>query len=278
MIHLHQDLSHPVLYGNEAVLVGRNGRMFYLGRNMVRQSAGLVLRDQKVADAADMVAAMRDELARRGTRLLVAVPPNSSTIYQDDLPIWAQNRGRKTEYDLFLADLAARRVKAVDLRPVMKAVRSEGLAYLLHDTHWTARAALSAFNAIVEADSHPDWRLDVAKSLGPPIERAGGDVARVIGVQDEVTESSEELALPSAGQIENFSAGANGRLCPDVRQAWSDDHGDRQFIHRGVFSADAFAECRTRHLAQSPSNAGSTGAGSTSSGRTRSGGCQRSAS
>src|SRR5579863_8628258 len=29
MIHLHQDLSHPVLYGNEAVLVGRNGRMFY---------------------------------------------------------------------------------------------------------------------------------------------------------------------------------------------------------------------------------------------------------
>src|SRR5208282_3486753 len=59
MIRTHRDLSHPVLYGNESVLIGRNGRMFYLGREMVRQSAGLVLRDRKVAGAADLVAAMR---------------------------------------------------------------------------------------------------------------------------------------------------------------------------------------------------------------------------
>src|SRR6516164_3385600 len=54
MIRAHRDLSHPVLYGNESVLIGRNGRMFYLGREMVRQSAGLVLRDRKVAGAADL--------------------------------------------------------------------------------------------------------------------------------------------------------------------------------------------------------------------------------
>src|SRR5277367_6528297 len=28
------------------------------------------------------------------------------------------------------------------------------------DTHWTFRGALAAFNAIVEADSHADWRID----------------------------------------------------------------------------------------------------------------------
>src|SRR5271163_4813661 len=120
MIHTHRDLSHPVLYGNEQVLVGRDGRMFYLGRDMVRQSAGLVLRDRMVADSADLLAGMRDSLARRGASLIVAVAPNSSTIYQDDLPLWAQNQGRKTEYDLFLADLAARGIKTVDLRPVME--------------------------------------------------------------------------------------------------------------------------------------------------------------
>src|SRR5271163_2993111 len=60
MIRTHRDLSHPVVYGSESVLIGRDGRIFYLGREMVRQSAGLVLRDQKVADAADMLAAMRD--------------------------------------------------------------------------------------------------------------------------------------------------------------------------------------------------------------------------
>jgi alginate O-acetyltransferase complex protein AlgJ len=207
LIRTHRDLSHPVLYGNESVLIGRDGRMFYLGREMVRQSAGLVLRDQKVAGAADLVAAMRDALARRGSRLLVAVPPNSSTIYQDDLPLWAQNHGRKTEYDLFLSDLAARGVTAVDLRPVMKSVESEQPAYLMHDTHWTARAALSAFNAIAEADSHPNWRLDPATSIGPPALRKGGDIARVLGVQDDVTETAAELALLEEGKAEDLSDG-----------------------------------------------------------------------
>jgi alginate O-acetyltransferase complex protein AlgJ len=207
MIHTHRDLSHPVLYGNEQVLVGRDGRMFYLGRDMVRQSAGLVLRDRMVADSADLLGGMRDALARRGVGLLVAVAPNSSTIYQDDLPLWAQKQGRKTEYDLFLADLAARGVKAVDLRPVMEKARSDGEAYLLHDTHWTARSALLAFNAIAAADGHPDWRLDPGSSIGPPSERKGGDVARIIGVEDEVTETVRELALPSGGKSQDLSPG-----------------------------------------------------------------------
>src|SRR5271166_3948251 len=205
MIRAHRDLSHPVVYGNETVLIGRNGRMFYLGREMVRQSAGLVLRDRKVAGAADLVAAMRDALARRGSRLLVAVPPNSSTIYQDDLPLWAQNRGRKTEYDLFFEELAGRGVKTVDLRPVMNAVQSQGEAYLMYDSHWTARGALAGFNAVVEADSHPDWRLDPATALGPPEELKGGGVARMLGMQDDVSEKVEPLALPSQGKDEALS-------------------------------------------------------------------------
>ncbi len=207
MIHTQRDLSHPVVYGNESALIGRDGRMFYLGRNMVRQSAGLVLRDQKVADAADMLAEMRGALARRGANLVVAVAPNSSTIYQDDLPLWAQKGMRKTEYDVFLADLAARGIKTVDLRPVMEKARADGEAYLMHDTHWTARSAVLAFNAIAEADGHPDWRLDPASSIGPPAERKGGDVARIIGVEDEVSETVQELALPSGGKSQDLSPG-----------------------------------------------------------------------
>jgi alginate O-acetyltransferase complex protein AlgJ len=207
MIHARRDLSHPVLYGDEKVLIGRDGRMFYLGRDMVRQSAGLVLRDEKVAEAADMLAEMRDALARRGANLIVAVAPNSSTIYQDDLPLWAQKGERTTEYDLFLADLAERGVKTVDLRPVMEEARRGAEAYLMHDTHWTARSAILAFNAIAEADGHPEWRLDPAATLGPPAERKGGDAARIIGVEDEVSETVRELALPARGKSEDLSPG-----------------------------------------------------------------------
>ncbi len=207
MINLHKDLTRPVLLKvNTAALIGRDGRMFYEGNEMVRQSAGLVLRDQRVAEAAGMIASMRDALARRGIRFLVAIPPNSSTVYQDDLPVWAQARGRKTEYDLFLQDLSARGVKTVDLRPAMNAIRADGdEAYLLYDAHWTARGALAGFNAVVEADGHPDWRIDPATAIGPPQERKGGDVARILGVQDDVTEKAETLALPPSGKDDALS-------------------------------------------------------------------------
>ena len=196
LIRTHRDLTKPVLArGTGPVLIGRDGRMFYLGDEMVRQSAGLVLRDQKVSEVAELIGRMKAELASRGIKFLVAMPPNSSTVYQDDLPSWAQKQGRKTEYDLLLEELAARSVQAIDLRPALMAARSGGNVYLMHDSHWTDRGALAAFNAIVEADGHPEWRLHLATSLGPLERRKGGDVARMLGVQDEVSEEAEAIAL-----------------------------------------------------------------------------------
>jgi alginate O-acetyltransferase complex protein AlgJ len=197
LIRAHKDLTKPLLgLGSDSVLVGRDGRMFYLGEEAVRQSAGLVLRDQRVADTVDLIAAMNDDLKRRGVRFLVAAPPNAATVYQDDLTDWAQNLGRRTEYDLVLQGLAARGVEAVDLRPVMEKARSEGAAYFRHDSHWTARGALAAYNAVVEADGRPAWRLDPATALAAPSPHRGGDLARLLGVQDNVTEEAEELKLP----------------------------------------------------------------------------------
>jgi alginate O-acetyltransferase complex protein AlgJ len=209
MIRLHRDLTHPVLLKvNTAVLTGRSGRMFYQGNEMVRQSAGLVLRDVRVRQTARFIAQMRDALARRGIRFLVAIPPNASTIYQDDLPAWAQDKGKKTEYDLLLEELKGYGVKTVDLRAPLTALRAEGEeAYLLYDAHWTPRGALAGFNAVVEADGHFGWRLDPAAAMGQPERRKGGDVARILGVQDEVSEEARPLTLKLQGRDENISSG-----------------------------------------------------------------------
>ena len=74
----------------------------------------------------------------------------------------------------------------------MKA-RAEGPVFYMHDTHWTDRGALAGFNAIVEADSHPDWRIEAGAALGPLTLRKGGDLARMFGVADSVTESTQDL-------------------------------------------------------------------------------------
>jgi len=197
LIRTHKDITRPLLgLGNDSVLVGRDGRMFYLGEETVRQSAGLLVRDQRVADTADMLVRMNEELRARGIRFLVAPPPNGATIYQDDLPHWAQNPGKPTEYDLLLAKLAAKGVPTVDLRPVVKSARAGGPVFYRHDTHWTFRGALAAYNAIVEADSHPEWRIEPSSALGPMTLRKGGDLARMLGVGDAVSEYAEDLTLP----------------------------------------------------------------------------------
>ena len=198
LIRAHKDLTKPLLgFGNDTVLVGRDGRLFYLGQEAVQQSAGLILRDHRVFETVDLLARMNAALKARGLRFLVAVPPNAATIYADDLPNWAQNRGRRTEYDLLLEGLAAHGVRAVDLRPAVEAARSEGPVFYMHDSHWTARGALAAFNAIVEADGRPDWQLDPKSALGPPEARGGGDLARMLD-EDGATETAEDLILPSA--------------------------------------------------------------------------------
>ena len=145
---------------------------------------------------------MRDALRQRGIRFLVASPPNAATIYQDDLPGWARSQGRTTEYDLFIADLAARGIKAVDLRPILWTLRTKGPAYFLHDTHWTARAAIAGFNAIAEAEGHREWRIDADAALTPVIQRQGGDLARMIGVENDVAEPVQELTFPPVSKVE----------------------------------------------------------------------------
>jgi alginate O-acetyltransferase complex protein AlgJ len=200
LIRAHKDLTKPMLgFGNDSVLVGRNGRLFYLGEDTVRQSAGLILRDERVADTVALLVRMNAALKARGIRFLVAMPPNAPTIYQDDLPRWAQNRGRRTEYDLMLDELAAKGVKTIDLRPAEREARSQGSAFYMHDTHWTARGALAAFNAIVAADGHPDWRLDPATALSKPSPHEGGDLGRMLGV-DGLTETVEDLAAPASNK------------------------------------------------------------------------------
>ena len=197
MIGWHENLTKRLLReGNEQVLVGRGDRMFYLSDDAVRRSAGLVRRDARLAELVDFLIAMRDDLEKRGIRFLVVSPPNSATIYQDDLPYSAQNCARTTEYDILMTDLGAHGIKTVDLRPVMQTLRSEAPADLLYDTHWMLRAALAGFNAVAEADGHPEWRDTASATLAPSTQRQGGDLARMIGVSDNVHEFVQELAFP----------------------------------------------------------------------------------
>ncbi len=246
LLHAYRQIAKPMLgFGGTSVLIGRNGRMFYLGEDTVRQSAGLLMRDQKVSEAAGLVAEVGAALERKGIRFLVAVPPNSATIYQDELPVWAQNRGRDTEYDLLLRSLRARGVETVDLRPAVAAARAGGDVYYRHDTHWTFRGAIAAFNAVAAADGHPDWRIDAESALAPPIVRKGGDLARMVGVEDSATEPARMWDLPPVGTARNLTEG----LTPDA-EIDAGRPGPTVLILGDSFTASYFPPLLAQHVAR----------------------------
>src|SRR5262249_49463266 len=86
-------------------------------------------------------------------------------------------------------------VTMVDLRPVLSAQRAYGASYYLHDSHWTPRGAVAAFNAIAAAVGHPAWTLDPKVVLGPEATLTGGALARMLGAPRDVTERVEPLVL-----------------------------------------------------------------------------------
>ena len=129
--------------GDDSVLVGRDGRMFYLGEEAVRQSAGLVLRDQRVADAVDLIAAMQDDLARRGDPL----PRRLAAERRDRLSGRSAGLGAEPGQADRIRSLSrrARRARASRRSTCGRSWPRRdpaGPAYFRHDSHWTARGAL----------------------------------------------------------------------------------------------------------------------------------------
>jgi alginate O-acetyltransferase complex protein AlgJ len=196
-IHAYAILTQLVLRsGNTSVFIGRKGAMFCRLDDAIRQSAGLIRRDEQVTETVNLLSEIKTVLSFQGVPLVVASPPNAATIYGDYLPRWGRNLGQATEQDLFVSALVARGITTVDLRPVLREARLSGKVYFLHNTHWTARGAVAAFNAIAKVASHADWQVNVDTALGPTTIITGGDLARMAGINGDVTEPDQLLALP----------------------------------------------------------------------------------
>jgi alginate O-acetyltransferase complex protein AlgJ len=211
MMRLYANLNRRLLRGgNERVFVGSNDRMFYRLDDSVTQSAGIVRRDNMVADTVTILLEMNDLLKKQGIRFVVASPPNSASIYSDELPRWLRNHGRFTEYDLLLGALRAHSVNVVDLRAPLRQARTTGNMYFLHDTHWTPRGSIISFNSVAEAAGHPDWKRDVDASLRKQIPHLGGDLARMIDVEEDVTEAIQNISLAAGNPEIGLTSGDPG--------------------------------------------------------------------
>jgi len=177
------------------VYLGRNGHLYYGAERAAEQSAGLIYRASEVIRFAELSSVLSRELQKRGAPLVITVPPNAQSIAIEDLPRSPKARPR-LEYDLLFKELKKRGLAAVDLKSHFLAIGDGNSVYRKTDTHWTSRGAVIAFNQVMSSAKHPEWKVDVNEVLGPVKTVQAGDLARMLGLQNFLTDENADI-LPA---------------------------------------------------------------------------------
>ena len=120
------------------------------------------------------------------------------------------------EYDLMLRALAVRDVPAVDLRPVLINADAAAPVYRRTDTHWNNRGALLAYNAVVAGLGRPDWAIDPPRVLRGTMSTPGGDLARMLGVEADVIETSILEGSDQGSDAKMFATEDLGRIASNI--------------------------------------------------------------
>ena len=191
--------------GGEKTLVGRDGWLFYkpgvqaaTERTQVRKGSSTAV------EAAAAIMAFRDQLATRGTRLLVLPVPNKESVYPEKL---TRRTGLLTNFVCpetkeLLSRLAAAQVEVVNLFDAFALAKAAPVGnappalYLTQDSHWSPAGLDLAARTVAERILQNNWAR-----LGPvdygakpaPVRRTGDLVEMFQSPQITHAVSPEEV-------------------------------------------------------------------------------------
>lgn len=132
--------------GGPQARVGCNGWLYLTEELRTWEGAQAAM-----AERAQGLARLQQEMAARGITLLIAITPDKARIHPEHLcgaPLSAQARARHAGFTAMLASAGARHVET--LEPLL-AARREGELWLRTDTHWNQRGAALVAGLIATA-------------------------------------------------------------------------------------------------------------------------------
>ena len=197
LIRLQIDFNDKVLNIEDKGLKafkGMDGWIFYAGNRTVESYRGFnPLSSDQLEQWRNMLEKKKAFLKSQGIEYLFVVAPNKSSIYPEYLPSWIQKSGKVTPLDQLVAYLKDNsKVEILDLRNVLKAEKRKGpLLYFQTDTHWNQLGAFVAYREIMRSvgqQIHTATALSLDKVKIEYREVKGGDLALLLGTQDDVTE------------------------------------------------------------------------------------------
>ncbi|MBP5585266.1 MAG: hypothetical protein J6Y92_02800 [Lentisphaeria bacterium] len=175
--------------GNEKVIMGQDGWLFYSGDydylvNPGFMQAGRMHKRDLAGAHPDAVAAIKkfaDDLKARDIRLILIPAPGKPLVYGDKLGAGEGRKGNKS-FDEFKKQVESFGVTVLDFTDDFIAMRKDGVdSYLKTDTHWTPAAMQLAAKKTAEAigDAEPDTEAGAKATI-----TARGDIANMLKLPD----------------------------------------------------------------------------------------------
>jgi len=227
LLRLHNHLATSWLKRRPSetveVLVGREGWLYYTGADAVRSIEGRSLFPEAGVRVWERTIRERSRwLSQRGIRYLVVFAPEKGSIYPEHLPAWVRPSRQGTRLDQVMKVLSG--IEGADVldlrRPLLEAKRSSAHSiYPATDTHWNALGNHAAYSEIVTRLGRwfPGARPAPLSSFTLTWERrAGGDLARLLGLEHRFSETVPNLAPRTPGEARRVDPGVYGAARPEA--------------------------------------------------------------
>jgi alginate O-acetyltransferase complex protein AlgJ len=193
---------------NDQVINGKDGWYFYSPEAFAADKSGVRQISQfQVERWRDDFVAKKRFMEARGVKYLIVIVPDKQDVYPEFLPDSARRFHDVKLLSRFLAQLQTNgKLPILDLQPVLIAAKGVGRLYEKTDAHWNDLGALIAANSIVDKMRvwFPEIRpLDISLREMKTESGDGGDLAKMLGLQDKIR---EERIICSADLLGGFKA------------------------------------------------------------------------
>ena len=188
-------------FGESKALIGEDGWLFLTDGGALDMHMGRTpFRAGEASAWLEAATDLRLATGFSGATFAILIAPQKATVYGEYLPDYIEAGRRPSRLDVLMAGAAERGLPFIDVKTPILAEKNEAQLYYRSDTHWTARGAWLAYNALMdqlERDGVAAPRLDPQRVQFPERDFSG-DLARMVNAKDRFAELAPGLSIENA--------------------------------------------------------------------------------